>query len=69
MSLLAEHFSLEKEDVLYPVSYKNIMQYQQNNEPLIETFKKNKDYSIEYFYGADKKCSLICKKYKIVILK
>ena len=30
MSSLAEHFSLEKEDVLHPVNYKTIMRYQQN---------------------------------------
>ena len=35
MSSLAEHLSLEKEDVLHPVNYKTIMQYQQNNKPLI----------------------------------
>ena len=35
MSLLVKHFSLEKEDVLHPVNYKTIMQYQQNNKPLI----------------------------------
>ena len=58
MSSLAEHFSLEKKDVLHPVNYKTIMQYQQNNKPLIETAKLNKDYSIKLFYGAAKKYSL-----------
>ena len=37
ISSLAEHLSLEKEDVLHPVNYKTIMQYQQNNKPLVET--------------------------------
>ena len=36
MSSSAEHFSLEKEDVLHPVNYKTIMQYQQKDKPLIE---------------------------------
>ena len=36
MSSLAEHYFLEKEDVNYPVNYKTIMRYQQNNKPLIE---------------------------------
>ena len=69
MSTLAEHFSLEKEDVLHPVNYKIIMQYQQNDKPLIEIAKLNKDYSIKHFHGADKKYSLICRKHKIVIPK
>ena len=37
LSSLAEHLSLKNEDVLHPVNYKTIMQYQQNNNPLIET--------------------------------
>ena len=39
MSSLAEHFSIEKEDILYPVNYKTIMRYQQNDKLLIETAK------------------------------
>ena len=31
MSSFAEHFSLQKEDVLYPITYKTVMQYQQND--------------------------------------
>ena len=69
MSSLAENFSLEKEDILHPVNYKTIMQYQQNNKPLIETTKLKKDYSIKFFHGADKKDSLICTTHKIVIPK
>ena len=46
MSSLAEYFSLEKEDTLYSVNYKTIMQYQQNDKPLIETAKLNKDWQI-----------------------
>ena len=69
MSSLTEHFPLEKEDVLHPINYKTIMRYQQNNTPLIETAKLNKDYSIKHFYGTDKKYSLICKEHKIVIPK
>ena len=41
MSSLAERHSLEKEDVLHPVNYKSIMQYHQNDKPLIETAKSN----------------------------
>ena len=69
MSSLAKQFSLEKEDVLHPVNYKTIMQYQQNNKPLIETAKVNEDYFIKHVHGADKKYSLICGKHKIVIPK
>ena len=69
MSSLAEYFSFEKEDVLHPAKYKTIMQYQQNNKPLIETAKLNKSYSIKYPHEADKKYSLICRKHKIVIPK
>ena len=69
MSSLVEYFSSEKEDVLHPVNYKTIMWYQQNDKPLIETTKLNKDYSIKHFHGADKKYSLICRKHKIVIPK
>ena len=39
MSSLSEHLSLEKEDVLHPVKYKTFMQYQQNDNSLIETSK------------------------------
>ena len=67
MSSLAERFSLEKEDVLHPVNYKTTMRYQQYNKPLIETAKLDKDYSIKYFHGTDKKCSFICREHKIVI--
>ena len=49
MSSLAEHFSLEKENVLHPVNYKTIMRYQQNDRPLIETAKFKKDYLITHF--------------------
>ena len=37
MSSLADYFPLEKEDVLHPINYKTIMQYQQHDKPLIET--------------------------------
>ena len=62
MSSLVEHFALKKEDVLHPVTYKIIMQYQQtiNQKPLIEPAKLNKYYSIKHFHGADRKYSLIC---------
>ena len=43
------------------------MQYQQNDKSPIETVKLNKDYSIKYFHGADKKHFLICRNYKIMI--
>ena len=36
MSSLTKQLSLEKEDILNPVSYQTIMQYQQNDQPLIE---------------------------------
>ena len=51
MSLLGEHFSLEKENVLHPVNYKTIMRYQENDKSLIETAKLNKDDSIRHFMG------------------
>ena len=60
MSSLPEYFSLEKEDVLHPPSYKTIMRYQQNDKPLIESAKLNKDNSIKHFHGKDKKNFLIC---------
>ena len=41
MSLLAEHFSLEREDVLHPANYKIIMQNQLNKISLNETAKLN----------------------------
>ena len=69
MSSLAEHFSLEKENVLHPVNYKTIMRYQENDKSLIETAKLNKDYSTKHFHRVDKKYSLICAKHKIVIPK
>ena len=55
MAALAEHFSIETEDILHPINYKSSMQYQQNNKFLIETAKLNKDCSIKYFHGTDKK--------------
>ena len=69
MSSFAKHFFLEKENVLHPVNYKYIMQYQQSVKPLLETVKLNKDYLINHFYGAHKKYSLICRKHKIAIPK
>ena len=44
MLSLTEHFTLEKEDILHPLNNKTIIQYQQNNKLLIETYKLNKDY-------------------------
>ena len=69
MSSLIEHVYLKKEDVPHPVNYKTIMQYQQNNKCLIETAKSNKEFTIKQFHGADKKYSLICSKYEVVIPK
>ena len=69
MSSLAEHFSLEKEDVPHPVNFKTIMRYHHNDKPLIETAKLNKNYSIKHFHKAEKKYSLICRNHKMVILK
>ena len=46
MSSLAEHFSLEKDDIIHPINYKTTMRYQQNDKPLIDTAKLNKDCSI-----------------------
>ena len=43
------------------------MQHRQNNKPLIETTKLNKDYSMKQFHGVDKKYSLVCRKHKIEI--
>ena len=51
MSSLAEHVSLEKDDVLHPVNNKTIKRYQQNNKSLIEAAKSNKDYSIKHLKG------------------
>ena len=45
------------------------MQYQQNNKPLIETAKLNKDYLIKYFHAADKKYYYICRQHQILIPK
>ena len=64
-----DHFSLEKENVPHPLNYKTIMQFQQNKKSLIQITKSNKEYSIKHLHYADKKCSLICRKNKIVIPK
>ena len=45
------------------------MQYQQNDKPLTETAKSNKNYSIKHFHGVDKKYSLVYRKHKIMIPK
>ena len=65
-SSLIKHFSLEKEDIFHSVNYKTVIQYQQNKKTLIKIAESNKDYSITYFHGADKKQFLIYGKYKIV---
>ena len=51
MFSLAEYFSSEKEDV--PHSVKTIMQYWQNDKPLIENPKWNKGYSIKHFHKVE----------------
>ena len=48
-------YLLRKEDFVHPVNYKTIVQYQQNNKPLIDTAKLNKVYSFKHFHRADKK--------------
>ena len=35
----------------------------------METSKPNKDYVFELFHGTDKKYSLICQKFKAIIIK
>ena len=66
---MGEHFALEEIDILNPTSYKTIMHYQQKNSSLIKMAKEHNNYSINHFHRTDKKCSLICRKYKIVIPK
>ena len=58
---------LEKEVVLHPVNSRTVIQYQQNDEFLIEIAKSNKDYITKHFHKADKNYSLIYRKHKIVI--
>ena len=48
---------------------KLLCKFNKNDKPLIETAILNLDYSIQHFYKADKKYSLICEKQKIVVLK
>ena len=64
MLSLAEYFSLEKEDVTLPANDRAIMQYQRNNDSLIETAKSNKYCSIKHFHRANEKYSFICIKHK-----
>ena len=45
MTSSAEHFSLDKEDVLHPVNQKIMMWYQQNNKHMIEIAKLNKEFN------------------------
>jgi transposase InsO family protein len=72
VNVLAEHFALSKTDVpeeAHPTNLKTIMRYQQNDKELIETAKKNKNFSIKQFHGAGKQYSLICFNNKIVVPK
>ena len=64
MLSLVEYFSLEKEDATLPANDRAIMQYQQNNDSLIETAKSNKYYSIKRFHRSNEKYSFICIKHK-----
>jgi len=47
-------------DKAHPTNLKIIMRYQQNNKELIETAKKNKNFSIKQFHGTGK---WNCKSY------
>ena len=62
-----EYYGLKKEDIPQPTNCKTIMQYQQKDKDLIKIAQNNKDNSIQNFYGANKKYSLICRNCKIVI--
>ena len=67
---LSEKFALNKEDILYPTSFKTIMKIQQNEKSLCQNTKDMpKDYSINQFHGASKTYSLIYITRKIVIPK
>ena len=65
MSSLAEHFSLETEDVPYPVNYKTIMQYKQNDKPLMETAELNKDIQLSTFMGQIRNILLFVESTKL----
>ena len=45
------------------------MQHQQKDKELIKIAQTGKDYFLQNFHGGDKKYSLICKNFKIVIPK
>ena len=66
----AEYFGTDKlPDDLYPLRFKTIAHYQQQDPILLATAKRHPDYSIKIFRGGGKKRLLICKNNKIVLPK
>ena len=66
---MVNYYGLDDEDISHHTNYKTIMQYQQKDQELVKIAQSNKDYSVQYFHGADKKYSLIYRNRKIVIPK
>ena len=66
----AKYFGTDKLlDDLYPLSFKTIAHYQQQDTTLLATAKQHPDYSIKIFRRGGKKQQLICKNNKIVLPK
>ena len=69
ISAVNERYGLEDEDSSHLINHKTSNQNQQKDKELIKIAKNNKDYSIQNFYGINKKYSLIYRNSKIVIPK
>ena len=64
---LAELYSLDEEEIIIPITYKNLLKYQQLDKNLLNDFKSKNNYEIKSFHGAGKVRMLICKDDKIVV--
>ena len=65
-----EQLAFENEDLppdAFPLNYKTLMTHQQQDEPLLQKAKANKQYALKMFCGGGKTSTLIVKNDKIVV--
>ena len=63
----ADLFDLSDNDIVNPITYKNIMVNQQKDKTLIKNASTDKNYTVNVFHGGETIRRLICYKNKIVI--
>jgi hypothetical protein len=65
--LLADLYAADKSDIVFPISFVNILKHQQEDKSLRQDASTNSNYHFKSFRGGGKPLSLICYKGKIAV--